>query len=99
MKKTWKLLGGMTVATVLVAIALVNVQLGAKKVKHSDLFLANIEALALPEEGKPRTIGCANDYVPMLCQFYCTCGALWKANGGYGSMCCPEGTCVCGITY
>ena len=50
MKKTWKFLAGMTVATALVVIALVNVQLEAKKVKYSDLLLVNAEALANPED-------------------------------------------------
>ena len=80
-------------------VAAFNVTLGTKKSGYSDLLLANVEALALPEDGKPRTIGCANDYVPVICKFECSCGAVWKANGGYGTGCCPEGTCACGITY
>ena len=96
MKKKMFLIIGVAVIGVAVGLN-INRVLGSNT--QGDIFLVNIEALAKIEDDD-MTIGCANDYMPVLCQYTCSCcGIVWKAVGGYGTPCCPKGTCICGTSF
>ena len=101
MNKKLKLLFGMVVMLIFMAVATFNLQLGAKIGNLSDFALANIEALANNEQPTP---GCytINDFygepencgygaIVLTCQCYCyDCQSVGDI----------DGTCVKGtITY
>lgn len=64
----------------------------------SNLALANIEALADPDE--TLKIGCDKYSVVIKCKYMCSsCYTIWTTSDGYGNSTGLSGRCTCGRMY